>query len=206
MAIPFSRGSSQPMDQTWISCITGRFFTFWDSREAHDRERESLSVMSDSLGPHGLYSPWNSPGQNTGIGSHSLLQGILPTQESNLGLLHCRQILYQQSHQGSLYVYKYLLIYMRRFIIGIGWHGYGAEKSHNLPFSTWKNQKNWWHNSVQVLRLRICKTGLGRWCDSEGPSLSPEVQEPGNPCPRTSEMSVSANTERAPWHFLRLSV
>ena len=52
----------------------------------------SHSVMSDSLQPHGLYSPWNSPGQNTGVGSRSLLQGIFPTQGWNLGLLHCRQI------------------------------------------------------------------------------------------------------------------
>ena len=50
---------------------------------------------------HGLYSPWNSPGQNTGVGSHSLLQGIFPTQGSNPGLPHCRQILYQLSHKGS---------------------------------------------------------------------------------------------------------
>ena len=47
---------------------------------------ESHSVMSDSLQPHGLYSPWNSPGYNTGVGSLSLLQGIFPTQGSNLGL------------------------------------------------------------------------------------------------------------------------
>ena len=58
--------------------------------------------MSDSLQPHGLYSPWNSPGQNTGVGSLSLLQGIFPTQESNQGLLHCRRILYQLSYQGIL--------------------------------------------------------------------------------------------------------
>jgi len=45
--------------------------------------------------------PWNSPGQNTGVGSHYLLQGIFPTQGSNPGLPHCRQILYQLSHQGS---------------------------------------------------------------------------------------------------------
>ena len=103
---------------------------------------ESPSVMSDSLWPHGLYSPWNSPGQNTGVGdlyllqgifptqgseprphtlwvdslpteppgkpkntrvgSLSLLQGIFPAQELNQGLLHCRRILYQLSHQGSL--------------------------------------------------------------------------------------------------------
>ena len=61
----------------------------------------SRSVMSDSLWPHGLDSPWNSPGQNTGVGSLSLLQGIFPTQGSNLRLPHCRRILYQLSHQGS---------------------------------------------------------------------------------------------------------
>ena len=53
-------------------------------------ESESHPVMFDSLQPHGLYSPWNSPGQNTGVGILSLLQGIFPTQGSNPGLLHCR--------------------------------------------------------------------------------------------------------------------
>ena len=48
-----------------------------------------FKVMSNSLQPHGLYSPWNSLGQNTGVGSLFLLQGIFPTQESNQGLLHC---------------------------------------------------------------------------------------------------------------------
>ena len=65
-------------------------------------ESESHSVVSDSLQPHGLYSPWDSPGQNTGMGSLSLLQGIFPTQGLNLGLLFSRQILYQLSHKGSL--------------------------------------------------------------------------------------------------------
>ena len=62
---------------------------------------ESRSVMSDSLGPHGLYSPWHSPGQNTGVGSLSLLQGIFSIQGLNPGLLHCRQILYQLRHKWS---------------------------------------------------------------------------------------------------------
>ena len=102
---------------------------------------ESRSVVSNSLLPHGLYSPWNPPGNNTGVGSLSLLQRtfptqesnpdlskwqadslpaeprrkpknigvgslsllqqIFPTQESNWDLLHCRQILYQLSYQGS---------------------------------------------------------------------------------------------------------
>ena len=60
--------------------------------------------MSTSLRPHGLYSLWNSPGQNTGVGSLFHLQGIVPIQVSNPGLLHCRQILYQMSHKGSPYI------------------------------------------------------------------------------------------------------
>ena len=64
-------------------------------------ELRLCSVVSDSLQPHGLYSPWNSPGQNTGVGSLSLLQGIFPTQGLNPGLPHYRKILYQLSHQGS---------------------------------------------------------------------------------------------------------
>jgi len=65
-----------------------------------ESENESHSVVSDSFRPHGPYSPWNYLGQNTGVGSHSLFQGILPTQESNPGLPHCRRILYQLSYQG----------------------------------------------------------------------------------------------------------
>ena len=65
-----------------------------------------MKVTSDSLWPYGLYSPWNSPSQNTGADSLSLLQGIFPTQGSNPGLLHCGHILYQLSHKGSLFEVK----------------------------------------------------------------------------------------------------
>ena len=44
----------------------------------------------------------DSPGKNTGVDCHTLLQRIFPTQRSNPGLLHCRRILYRLSHQGSL--------------------------------------------------------------------------------------------------------
>ena len=80
-------------DQSWIIDKEGR---------GKSTESESHSLVSDSLRPHGLYSPRNSPGQNTGVGSLSLLQGIFPTQGSNPGLLHCRWILYQLSHKASL--------------------------------------------------------------------------------------------------------
>ena len=63
-------------------------------------ENESCPVFSNSLLPHRLYGSWNSPGQNTRVGSFSLLQ-IFPTQRSNPGLPHCRQSLYQLNHQGS---------------------------------------------------------------------------------------------------------
>ena len=76
-----------------LSCCAG---------ERGKNESESCSVVSNSLRPHGLYSPRNSPGQNTGVGSLSLLQGIFPIQGSNLGLPHCRWILYQLSYEGIL--------------------------------------------------------------------------------------------------------
>ena len=70
-------------------------------------ESVSHSVMSNSLQPHGLqpprlFCPWNSPGKNTGVGSHSLLQGIFLTQRSNPGFLHCRQIPYHLSYHSSI--------------------------------------------------------------------------------------------------------
>ena len=71
VAFPFSRGSSQPKDQTQASCIAGGFFTSWATREAQEK--------------------WS--------GNLSLPQGLLPTQELNWGLLHRRRILYQLSYQ-----------------------------------------------------------------------------------------------------------
>ena len=55
----------------------------------------------NGLQPDRLLCPWNFPGKNTGVVWHSLLSGIFPTQGSNRGLLHCRQILYHLSHQGN---------------------------------------------------------------------------------------------------------
>ena len=70
----------------------------------------SPSSQADSL-------PSETPGKtkNTGVGCHSFLQGIFPTQESNRGLLHCRQILHQLSYQGSpciwIHIYRYILFW-----------------------------------------------------------------------------------------------
>ena len=77
---------------------------FWASLCLHVK----MKVQVDSLRPHGLYSPWNSPGQNSGVSSRSLLEGIFPTQKSNPGLPHCRQILYQLSHKGSPWILEWV--------------------------------------------------------------------------------------------------
>ena len=84
VAFPFSRGSSQPRDQTQVSHIAGGFFTSWATRET----------------------------KNTRVGSLSLLQQIFPTQELNQGLLHCRCILYQLNCEGRQfysYIYNFVV-------------------------------------------------------------------------------------------------
>ena len=64
--------------------------------ECEVKVTRSCLTLCDSM-----ESSWNSPGQNTGVGSHCLLQGTFPTQGLNPSLLHCRWILYQLSHQGN---------------------------------------------------------------------------------------------------------
>ena len=59
------------------------------------------TLVTHGLQPTRLLCSWDPPGKNTGVSLHSLLQGILPTQGSNLGLLHRRYILYRPSHQES---------------------------------------------------------------------------------------------------------
>jgi len=104
--------SPSPHDVSLVASAVSVFFfsaveieiqAFFNFDSEHDSESgsESCSVVPNSLRPHGLYIPWHSPGQNTGVGSFSLLQGIFLTQGSNWGLLHCRWILYHLSYQGN---------------------------------------------------------------------------------------------------------
>ena len=77
-------------------------------------ESVSSSIVSDTATPRTVacqasLSPWDFPGKTTGVGWHSLLQRIFPTQGSNLALPHCRQTLYHLSHQGSMFIGKQLL-------------------------------------------------------------------------------------------------
>ena len=84
---------------------------------------QSCLTLCDPMDYSLLLCPWDSPGKNTGVGSHSRLQGIFPTQELNSHLLHCRQILYHLSHQGSPFIdmgqYKYPCLSFKNFFIFI---------------------------------------------------------------------------------------
>ena len=78
-----------------------KHFACQDTTSSSSRLVVPNSLQLHELYPTRLLRPCNSPGKNTGVGSHFLLQGIFPTQGLNPGLLHCRQILYILSHQGS---------------------------------------------------------------------------------------------------------
>ena len=127
VAISFSRGSSRPRNQTWVSCIGVRFFTDWTTREVPwgailfiqvkillrfqsifmsivyacmcSKSFQSCLTLCDPMNccPPGSSVHEDSPGKNTGVGCHALLQGIFPTQGSNPCLLY---LLYWQA--GSL--------------------------------------------------------------------------------------------------------
>ena len=112
-----------------------------------------------TLQPHGLYSPWNSPGKNTGVGCHFLFQGIFLTQGSNPGLLHYRQILQRLSHQGSLRVLE--------------WVSYPFSKGSSWPrnwtwasciagrfFTSWATREAW---QAAVCGVANSQTWLSDW-------------------------------------------
>ena len=121
----------------WIIMYTMRnsasnvlpFFRHWN---------KSCSVMSDSLWPYGLYSLWNSPDQNTRVGSLALLQGIFPIQGSNSCLPHCWWILCQLSHKGSPFRHWICVYY------SIDWQENRAKKLSKIrgcPYNNFKEFK-----------------------------------------------------------------
>ena len=95
-------GPYQPGDfifQCHIFCLFILFMGF--SRQEYQSGLPFPSLVGHiGLQTTRILCPWNSPGKNTGVGSHSLLQDIFLTQGLNLGLVHCRQILYHLSYQG----------------------------------------------------------------------------------------------------------
>ena len=106
VASPFSSRSSQPGDQTQVSCIASRFFTSsatWEAPIKSLSVAQSCPTLCDPMdcSPPGFSVYGDSPGKNTRVGCHALLWGIFPTQGLNPGLPNCRRIFYHLSHQRS---------------------------------------------------------------------------------------------------------
>ena len=121
---------------------------------------ESHSVVSSSLWPHGINSPCNSPGQNAGVSNGSLLQGFFPTLGSNPGLLPCRQILYQLSHQGSPRILEWVAYPFSR---GSAWprNRPGVSCIAGGFFTSWATRKahflQWFLPKLVYLRIWLCQ-------------------------------------------------
>ena len=127
--------------------------TDWSVKQKWSEHR---SVGSDSLQPHGLYSPWNFPGQNAWVDSLSLLQGIFPTQGSNPGVPYRRQILYQLSHQGNPRILE--------------WVAYPFSRESSKPrnqtgasciagrfFTNWAVRETQWNRSISAInKILLC--------------------------------------------------
>ena len=137
-----------------------------------------------------LYRQWNSPGQNPGEGNLSLLQGIFPTQGLNPGLLHCRKILYQLSHEGKPRTLERVAYPFSRWSSrsrnrtgvsclagGLDW--IGLDRIHFLAGGLdWigSDPLHWilyqlsYQGSPWQLKIKACREG--RWCWGENPSIS----------------------------------
>ena len=150
----------------------------------------SCSVVSDSLWPHQLQAtrllcPWDFPGKHTGVGCHSLLQGIFPTQGSNPGLLHCRQILYGLNHQGSIYPGHILwenhnwkrLMYLNVHSSTI--YNRTWKQSRCPPTNEWIRKKMWYVYTVEYYSTKKrneFESVLLRWMNLE-PIIQSEVSQ-----------------------------
>ena len=142
----------QYWESSYFSCnifLASWNYCLWMVKEIRDNSIvcESHSVVSDPLRPHGLYRPWNSLAQNTGVGSPSLLQVIFPTQGSNPGLPHCSQILYQQSHKGSQRILEWVAYPFSR---GSSWprNWTGVSCIAGRFFTNWATREalGWWRS------------------------------------------------------------
>ena len=152
---------------TWVCVRAG----------ARARARTNCLVVSDFAWPHGpvrVLCPWNSPGKNTGVACHALLQRIFPTQGSNPGHPRCRWILYCLSHHGSPLLYsqwlpnleKEMATHSRIFAWRIPWtEEPGRLKSMGLQESdmTWwlnhhPNLTTYQHHMKILLKLKISES------------------------------------------------
>ena len=142
-----SRNSDEKKERqpTWL--LGSRVGVFLGKEQASMAVRLGVKVKVTQLCPALCNpmdcSPWNFPGQNTGVGNCSPLQGIFPTQGSNPGLLHCKQILYQLSHQESSKDNKdslYLLYnFCKRLALGRSDISFMLILQ-NLPLQSWRQR------------------------------------------------------------------
>ena len=117
--------------------------------------------MSDSLQLHGLEPTrflclWNSPGKNTGVGCHSLLQGIFLTQGSNLCLLHCRWILYCLSHQRSPKTGESWWLLTQALVLKMHTSG------QTINFDNWMQKETFQRYKAHLSSLQLCPHRISR--------------------------------------------
>ena len=125
----------------------------WVSSNEMDEKWKLLSSVRLIASPW-IYSPWNSPGQNTGVGSLSLLQGIFPTWGSYPCLPHCRWILYQLSHKGSPRILEWVVY---PFSSGSSWprNQTGVSCVAGRFFTNWALSEAWKWKSLFAIQARI---------------------------------------------------
>ena len=145
-----------------------------------------------SLQPHGLQPAsllylWNSPGKNTGVGYHSLFQGIFPTHGSNTGVLHFRQILYHLSHQGSLNLPERPYSFKRgHHHPACPWQAYKSTPIASYPLLTWTSHVSYFEsltNMDGLLSLPEKQCGGDGWswlcvtCTSLGTTVTASIRQ-----------------------------
>ena len=96
--IPWGNQNSWDLFHSKVIIVDDIVPCTWKLLRSEVKVTQSCLTLCDPMD----YSPWNSPGQNTGVSSFPILQGIFLTQETNQDLLHCRQILYQLSYQEAI--------------------------------------------------------------------------------------------------------
>ena len=102
--------------------------------------------------PPGSAVHWDSPGKNTGVGCHPLLQGILSIQGSNPGILHCRQILYHLSHQGSPFQSQTCTKKGHSHCLGVCCQSDPLQLSETITSGKYAHQINEMHQKLQCLQ------------------------------------------------------
>ena len=92
-------------------------------RKKESEVAQSCPTLCDPMDckPTRLLCPWDFPGKGAGVGCYFLLQGIFPTQELNLGFMHCRQVLYPLSHQGKYKCKIIVIIIIIEMLVFILW-------------------------------------------------------------------------------------